>query len=56
MGVRGNRLSPKAANIGEEKKFNERLNLSANKDQFVEIMRDRKIPWPAKMDMLFPPI
>lgn len=40
--------------VGEEKQFNERLNLSINKAAFVEIMNRRKIPRPAKMDIAIP--
>src|SRR5262245_25257884 len=43
-----------SSTIGEEKKFNELLKLSANKDQFIEIMNGRKIPRPAKMDIALP--
>jgi len=40
-----------SSTIGEEKKFNERLKLSVDKDQFIEIMKGQKIPRPAKMDI-----
>lgn len=40
--------------IGEEKQFNERLNLSINKAVFVEMMNQRKMPRPAKMDIAIP--
>jgi glyoxylase-like metal-dependent hydrolase (beta-lactamase superfamily II) len=40
--------------IGEEKRFNERLNLSIDKDTFVELMRRRVMPRPAKMDVALP--
>ena len=43
-----------SSTIGEEKQFNERLNLSINKDSFVEIMNRRKTPRPAKMDIAIP--
>lgn len=43
-----------SSTIGEEKQFNERLNLSINKDRFVEIMNRRKTPRPAKMDIAIP--
>lgn len=43
-----------SSTIGEEKRFNERLNLSINKDSFVEIMNRRKTPRPAKMDIAIP--
>ena len=40
--------------IGEEKQFNERLNLSINKGTFVEMMNRRKTPRPARMDVAIP--
>ncbi|MGC4098351.1 MAG: MBL fold metallo-hydrolase [Nitrospira sp.] len=43
-----------SSTIGEEKQFNERLNLSINKDSFVEIMNRRRTPRPAKMDIAIP--
>jgi glyoxylase-like metal-dependent hydrolase (beta-lactamase superfamily II) len=43
-----------SSTIGEEKKFNERLKLSVNKDQFIEIMKGQKIPRPEKMDIALP--
>jgi glyoxylase-like metal-dependent hydrolase (beta-lactamase superfamily II) len=43
-----------SSTIGEEKKFNERLNLSITKDTFVEIMKNRITPRPAKMDIAIP--
>ena len=43
-----------SSTIGEEKKFNERLNLSIDKDTFVEMMNNRKTPRPAKMDIALP--
>jgi len=43
-----------SSTIGEEKQFNERLNLSINKETFVEIMNRRKTPHPAKMDIAIP--
>lgn len=43
-----------SSTIGEEKKFNERLNLSTNREKFVEIMNGRKMPRPAKMDIALP--
>ena len=43
-----------SSTIGEEKKFNERLNLSITKNAFVEMMNNRKTPRPAKMDMALP--
>lgn len=43
-----------SSTIGEEKQFNERLNLSVNREKFVEIMNGRKMPRPAKMDIALP--
>ena len=43
-----------SSTIGEEKKFNERLNLGVDKHTFVAIMNGRKIPRPAKMDIALP--
>lgn len=43
-----------SSTIGEEKQFNERLNLSITKDSFVEIMNRRNTPRPAKMDIAIP--
>ncbi len=43
-----------SSTIGEEKQFNERLNLSVDKDTFVELMRRRVTPKPAKMDIALP--
>jgi glyoxylase-like metal-dependent hydrolase (beta-lactamase superfamily II) len=43
-----------SSTIGEEKKFNERLNVSTNKEKFVEIMNGRKMPRPTKMDIVLP--
>lgn len=43
-----------SSTIGEEKQFNERLNLSVNKDTFVEMMNRRNTPRPAKMDVAIP--
>lgn len=43
-----------SSTIVEEKKFNERLNLSINKDRFIEMMSKRKEPKPAKMDVAVP--
>lgn len=47
----GGRVS---STIGEEKQFNERLNLSVSRETFVEIMNARKMPRPAKMDTAVP--
>ena len=43
-----------SSTIGEEKKFNERLNLSIDRDTFVDIMNGRTMPRPAKMDIALP--
>ena len=43
-----------SSTIGEEKKFNERLNLSIDKNTFVEMMEKRKEPRPLKMDVAVP--
>ncbi|WP_455389544.1 MBL fold metallo-hydrolase [Petrachloros mirabilis] len=43
-----------SSTIGEEKRFNERLNLSIDKTTFVEIMNNRRTPRPAKMDIALP--
>ena len=43
-----------SSTIGEEKRFNERLNLSIGKDTFVDLMRRRVTPRPAKMDIALP--
>jgi sulfur dioxygenase len=43
-----------SSTIGEEKQFNERLNLSIDKMTFVEIMNKRRTPRPAKMDLAIP--
>ncbi len=43
-----------SSTIAEEKRFNERLNLSIDKDTFVEMMNNRKTPRPAKMDIALP--
>lgn len=43
-----------SSTIGEEKRFNERLNLSIDKDTFVELMRRRVTARPAKMDLALP--
>jgi glyoxylase-like metal-dependent hydrolase (beta-lactamase superfamily II) len=43
-----------SSTIGEEKQFNERLNLSIDKDTFVEMMNRRNTPRPAKMDIALP--
>lgn len=47
----GGRVS---STIGEEKQFNERLNLSVSREKFIEVMNARKIPRPAKMDIAVP--
>ena len=43
-----------SSTIGEEKQSNERLNLSIDKDTFVEMMDNRKMPRPSKMDIALP--
>jgi glyoxylase-like metal-dependent hydrolase (beta-lactamase superfamily II) len=43
-----------SSTIGEEKQFNEQLNLSTDRDTFVEIMNRRTMPRPAKMDIAMP--
>ena len=43
-----------SSTIGEEKQFNERLNLSIDKVTFVEIMNKRRTPRPPKMDLAIP--
>ena len=43
-----------SSTIGEEKQFNERLNLSIDKETFVEMMNNRTKPRPAKMDLALP--
>lgn len=43
-----------SSTIGEEKRFNERLNLSIAKAAFVEMMARRKTPRPSKMDIAIP--
>ncbi len=43
-----------SSTIGEEKKFNEHLNLGVDKHTFVAIMNGKKITRPAKMDIALP--
>ena len=43
-----------SSTIGEEKRFNERLNFSIDRDTFVDLMRRRVTPRPAKMDIALP--
>lgn len=43
-----------SSTIGEEKQFNERLNLSIDKETFVEMMHRRSTPRPAKMAIAIP--
>ena len=43
-----------SSTIGEEKKFNEHLNLSVSREKFVAIMNGRRMPRPAKMDIALP--
>jgi glyoxylase-like metal-dependent hydrolase (beta-lactamase superfamily II) len=43
-----------SSTIGEEKRCNERLNLSIDKETFIEMMNRRRTPRPAKMDVAVP--
>ena len=43
-----------SSTIGEEMQFNEHLNLSIDKERFIEIMAHRKLPRPVKMDLALP--
>ena len=43
-----------SSTIREEKQFNERLNLSIDKQTFIEMMSKRNTPRPAKMDIAVP--
>lgn len=43
-----------SSTIGDEKQWNERLNLSISKAAFVEMMNARKVPLPAKMSIAVP--
>lgn len=43
-----------SSTIGEEKRFNERLNLSIDRATFVDMMKKRNTPRPAKMDIALP--
>ncbi len=43
-----------SSTIGEEKRFNERLNLAIDKDSFIELMNRRHQPRPAKIDIAVP--
>ena len=43
-----------SSTIGEEKRWNERLNLSISKATFIEVMNARRVPPPAKMDIAIP--
>lgn len=43
-----------SSTIGEEKRFNERLNLSIDKDRFIDVMNKRTQPRPAKIDIAVP--
>ena len=40
-----------SSTIGEEKRWNERLNLSVSKAAFLEMMKGRRVPPPAKKDI-----
>jgi len=43
-----------SSTIGEEKRFNDRLNLSIDKPTFIAIMNKRRSPPPAQMDVAIP--
>ncbi len=43
-----------SSTIGEEKQWNERLNLSISKATFIETMHARRVPPPAKMSIAIP--
>ncbi len=43
-----------SSTIGEEKRFNERLNLSIDKDSFIDVMNKRTQARPAKIDIAVP--
>jgi sulfur dioxygenase len=43
-----------SSTIGEEKRFNERLNLSIDKPAFIAIMKRRHLPPPAQMEVAIP--
>lgn len=43
-----------SSTIGEEKRYNERLNLSIDRDSFIELMNQRRQPKPAKIDIAVP--
>jgi sulfur dioxygenase len=43
-----------SSTIGEEKRYNERLNLSVSRVQFVEMMSRLNTPRPAQMDVALP--
>ena len=43
-----------SSTIGEEKRFNERLNLGIDKDSFIELMNKRRQPKPAKIEIAVP--
>jgi glyoxylase-like metal-dependent hydrolase (beta-lactamase superfamily II) len=43
-----------SSTIGEEKRFNERLNLSIDKAAFVAAMAQRRTALPARMDIAIP--
>jgi glyoxylase-like metal-dependent hydrolase (beta-lactamase superfamily II) len=43
-----------SSTIGEEKRYNERLNLAIDKATFIDMMAHRKTPRPAKMDIAIP--
>jgi glyoxylase-like metal-dependent hydrolase (beta-lactamase superfamily II) len=43
-----------SSTIGEEKRLNERLNLSIDKAAYIAMMNKRHVPPPAKMDIAIP--
>jgi glyoxylase-like metal-dependent hydrolase (beta-lactamase superfamily II) len=43
-----------SSTIGEEKRFNERLNLSIDKAAFIATMNQRHVPPPAQMEIAIP--
>lgn len=43
-----------SSTIGEEKRFNERLNLSIDKPAFIAMMKRRHLPPPAQMEVAIP--
>lgn len=43
-----------ASTIGEEKRYNQRLNLSIGQQEFMEIMESLNLPYPKRMDEAVP--